>query len=148
VRLPRILRSPRIPRIPRIPRVVVVVVGMLACGGSAWDMKGAPKSPPDEQFRTGVEVGYDAWLWHCYEGHRVLVTQSGSACFGTGRPQMQSGPCGASLAGESAFPEPIRRHEIPDGYRWPGSKPDAPPVPDTPDASSALRASEASDAAR
>jgi hypothetical protein len=117
-------------RAPRVPPVVIVVVGMLACGRSAWDMKGAPTSPPDEQFRTGVEVGYDAWLWHCYEGHRVLVTQSSSACFGAARPRMEAGPCGAPLPGEASFPAPDRRDHVPDGYRWPGSKPDPPDDPD------------------
>jgi hypothetical protein len=108
---------------------VLVTLGMLACGGSPWKSKDAPKTAPDEQFRTGVEVGYDAWIWSCYEGHRVVITQSGSACFGTGSPRMTKGPCGAPLAVEADFPEPGHRHEIPDGYRWPGSKPAEPPPP-------------------
>jgi hypothetical protein len=109
----------------RIPGVVLFVLGAIACGRAAWTIPGAPRTAPDEQFRTGVESGYDAWVWHCYEGHRVVVTQASSACFGTRDAEMAKGPCGAPLAEESTFPPAERRDAIPDSLRWPGSKPPA-----------------------
>ena len=113
----------------RVPPIVLLVLGTIACGGSPWAAKDAPKTPPDEQFRTGVEVGYDAWIWHCYEGQRIVITQSGSAGFGTSAPRRSTGPCGAPLASERGFSkENEGRQEIPDSYRWPGSRP-APPKP-------------------
>ena len=114
----------------RIHPLVLLSLGLIACGRSPWAAPDAPKVPPDEQFRTGVEVGYDAWVWHCYAGKRVVITQSGSACFGTSAPRRSSGPCGAPLDAEQRFPKEGDRHDVPDGYRWPGSAPAAPRTAD------------------
>jgi hypothetical protein len=105
--------------------VAVVVAVVVACGPTAWKTKDAPKTSPDVQFRTGHEVGYDAWLWYCYQGQRVLITQSSSACFGASTPRAQRGPCGTPLAGEASLDPPERRYEIPEGYRWPNSTPES-----------------------
>ena len=113
------------PRI-RVHPLVLLTLGLLACSRHPWTAADAPKAPPDEQFRTGVEVGYDAWIWHCYEGKRVVITQSGSACFGTSAPRTSRGPCGAPLETEKDVPDERSRHAVPDGYRWPGSPPEAP----------------------
>lgn len=109
---------------PAFALALALAAGVVACSNDPWKAKDAPKVPPDEQFRTGVEVGYDAWIWHCYEGHRIVITQSGSAFFGASAPKTNRGACGAPLAVESDFPE--HRGQIPDGYRWPGSKPARP----------------------
>ena len=111
--------------------VVGVTLAMLACGVPyAWDMKGAPKRPPDEQYRTGTEVGDDLWVWHCYENERIVITQYSSAMCGAKAPRLERGPCGEPLAVEVAN---ARRHPhpIPAGMRWPGSPPPPPePVPE------------------
>jgi hypothetical protein len=109
----------------RVSFYLAIILAMLACSGKAWDVKGAPSTPPDEQFRTGVEVGYDAYVWHCYMGERIVVTQRSSACFGTSKPVLHKGPCGAPLAAESSFPaaDGGGRDDIPGSYRWPGSPP-------------------------
>lgn len=109
----------------RLPRASLLLALVAACGPSAWSAKDTPKKSPDVQFRTGVEVGYDAWLWHCYEGQRVLVTQSGSACFGTSKPRIERGLCGTPLPAEAHLDPPERRHEIPEGSRWPNSTPES-----------------------
>ena len=101
---------------------VIPFLALVACHDPPWESPDAPKAPPDEQFRTGVEVGYDAWIWHCYEGQRVVITQAGSAYFGPSVPKTAKGPCGTPLPAESDFPPPQQRDEIPPGYRWPGSE--------------------------
>lgn len=111
---------------PRSILIAIAMLGVAACSNEPWKASDAPKVPPDEQFRTGHEVGYDAWIWHCYEGKRVVITQAGSALLGTSRAKTSRGPCGTPLPTEADFPPPERRGEIPDGVRWPGSKP-APP---------------------
>lgn len=108
-----------------LPVPVLGLLLLIACGSDAWKANGAPKTSPDVQFRTGVEVGYDAWLWNCYEGERVLVTQSGSACFGTSAPRVVRGPCGKPLPEEAQLAPPESRHEIPEGSRWPNSTPES-----------------------
>ena len=103
---------------------LVFLFVLVACGGAAWDVANAPKTPPDEQFRTGVEAGEDVYLWHCYEGHRVMVSQFGSACFGSRKPVVERGPCGAPLPGEQRFGAYEREagaERLPDSQRWPGS---------------------------
>jgi hypothetical protein len=77
-------------------------------------------SPPDEQFQTGEEV----YVWHRYQGSRVLVRQSSSACFGAGPAHLYKGPCGAELPEEA--PYAARRDAgapdyMPESLRWPGS---------------------------
>lgn len=104
------------------------VLVLLACGDKPWSRKDAPSIPPDEQFRTGHEAGYDAWIWHCYAGQRIVITQSSSALLGASAPRTTRGPCGAPLALEAGFPPPRRRYPVPPSVRWPGSKPD--PEPD------------------
>lgn len=104
---------------------VVLVLTILACGGTRpWNAPGAPKAPPDEQFRTGVEAGEHVYIWHCHEGARVMVTQFGSACFGTREPVVERGACGAPLPGEKRFEGYDRdagAKALPDTYKWPGS---------------------------
>ena len=109
----------------RVPFSVAIILATIACSGKAWDVKGAPSTPPDEQFRTGVEAGYDAYVWHCEKGERIVVTQYSSACFGARAPSIERGPCGAPLASETGFPavDGGRRGDIPAPYRWPGSPP-------------------------
>ena len=101
--------------------ILLLLLLLVACHDKPWTAEDSPKSPPDEQFRTGVEAGADVWIWHCYEGERVVITQAGSAFFGTWEPVTHRGPCGAPLANESSFPPQNQRDEIPEGYRWPGS---------------------------
>jgi hypothetical protein len=92
---------------------------LIACHDDPWTSQDAPKVRPDEEFRTGTEAGFDVWIWHCYEGQRIVIMQHGSAFFGAGRPQTTTGPCGAPLSVESKFPPSERQNEIPEGYRWP-----------------------------
>jgi hypothetical protein len=106
----------------RISRFVWLLLLVIACGGRAWNVAGAPTKPPDEQFRTGVEAGDDVYIWHCYENNRVVVHQFGSACFGTRSPVIDRGPCGAPLSVESNYT--YGRHGLPDDFRWPGSPPE------------------------
>jgi len=111
----------------RTPARSLLALGliMLGCSSKAWEVKGAPSAPPDEQFRTGVEAGYDAYVWYCYKGERIVVTQSSSALLGATKPQLHRGPCGAPLSVEADFPavDGGRRGDIPGPYRWPGSPP-------------------------
>ena len=109
----------------RLPLAALIIATLAACGPRAWSFKGAPDESPDEQFRTGVEVGYDAFLWRCHRGERVLVVQSGSACFGTSATRVERGPCGTPLPGEARLDPPPRRNEIPEGSRWPNSRPES-----------------------
>ncbi len=111
---------------------------MLACGVPyAWDMSDAPKALPDEQYRTGTEVGSYLWVWHCYENERVVITQYSSAMCGAKRPQIEKGPCGGKLPSEVASAR-YHPHRISDGMRWPGTPP-APPDPDDAPADAAAR---------
>lgn len=96
---------------------------LLACGADPWKRKDAPKVPPDEQYRTGTEVGGDYWIWHCYEGHRVMISQSSSAFFGASGQRLERGPC------DVPFPEEERakqrgRSGMYGSMRWPGSPPE------------------------
>lgn len=104
----------------RISPFVISVLLLIACGGSPWKAAGAPTTPPDEQYRTGVEAGEDVYVWHCYQNQRVVVHQFGSACFGTRAPQVDRGPCGAPLPVESTMGAE-HGHEIPDSFKWPGT---------------------------
>jgi hypothetical protein len=110
-------------RLGAVPLPVLAILLALSCGGSPWSVSGAPKSPPDEQFRTGVEVGEDVYVWHCYEGKRVVVTQTSSACFGARSPELASGACGAPLTSEARYNDAQRKAGVPDSMRWPGSGP-------------------------
>jgi hypothetical protein len=116
------------PRV-RIPFPVVALLAVVSCGGRPWSVSGAPDVPPDMQFRTGVEAGEDIYVWNCFRGHRVVVRQFSSACFGSRAPVMERGACGARLASEAHDPDPSDggySPGMPDDYRWPGSPP-APP---------------------
>lgn len=107
--------------------VVGTTLFMLACGApNAWDMKGAPKAIPDEQYRTGVEAGSDVWVWHCVGNERIVITQFSSAFCGAKTPRIERGPCGGPLPVERDVG--MRHVPIPEGYRWPGSPP-PPPEP-------------------
>jgi hypothetical protein len=108
----------------RPPVLVLFVLGAMACSGSPWKVANAPTSPPDMQFQTGVEVGEEVYVWNCYQGSRVLVRQSSSACFGAGPTQLYKGACGAPLPEEASYAE---RYDaggggwMPEDLRWPGS---------------------------
>jgi hypothetical protein len=101
-------------------RGVLVLVVLFACGGNPWRVKDAPNVPPDEQFRTGTEAGEDVYVWQCYEGSRIVVSQWGSACYGSRAPIMEKGACGAPLPVESKYPSEVRKELLPP-QRWPGS---------------------------
>jgi hypothetical protein len=104
--------------------VFVLLVVLFACGGDPWGAKEAPNVPPDEQFRTGVEAGEDVYVWNCYQGSRIVVSQFGSACFGTRAPVLERGPCGARLPGEARFDGFYRdagAERLPPPQRWPGT---------------------------
>jgi hypothetical protein len=128
--------------------VVGTTLFMLACGApKAWDMKGAPKTLPDEQYRTGHEAGSDVWVWHCVGNERVVITQYSSAFCGANAPQIQRGPCGAPLAFEVNVG--MRYGPIPEGYRWPGSPPPPPwPAEEGPDAAGDASSDARSDGAK
>jgi hypothetical protein len=109
----------------RPPLFVLFVLGAIACSGAPWKVANAPTSPPDEQFQTGVEVGEEVYVWHCYQGSRVLVRQSSSACFGAGPTELYKGACGTVLPEET--PYAARRDAggpgwMPESLRWPGSE--------------------------
>lgn len=103
---------------------VIFFLVLVACGGAPWSAPGAPKAPPDEQFRTGVEAGEDVYVWSCYQNERVMVSQF-SGCFGSRAPVLERGPCGKALPSESRFGEPrqggTRGRAVPESQRWPGS---------------------------
>lgn len=109
-------------------RRVVIGLGLsllLACGGDPWKRKDAPKVPPDEQYRTGTEVGSDYWIWHCYEGHRVMIAQSSSAFFGASGQRLERGPCDVPFP-EEAEAKRRGRSGMYGSMRWPGSPPEPP----------------------
>jgi hypothetical protein len=116
----------------RLHPIVIVLFVIIACGGtSAWRAPGAPKTPPDEQFLVGVEAGDLVYIWHCYEGSRVLITQSGS-CFGTREPVVERGSCSAPLPGEKRFEGYDRdagARSLADSFRWPDSGAPSAPRP-------------------
>lgn len=102
---------------------------LVACTSKRpWDVAGAPTVPPDLQYRTGVEVGSDEYVWYCYRGERVVVSQSSSAFCGASPPRLlKQGACGRRPEDDEAD----RSSDVPDGLRWPGSPPPAPrPIPD------------------
>lgn len=107
------------------PPIVLVILALVACSGAPWTVADAPRVPPDEQFRTGVEAGHDVYIWNCYEGKRVMITQFGSACFGTRAPQIERGPCGTPLPGEAHFPADHYREAgaagMPAAQHWPST---------------------------
>lgn len=99
---------------------------MLACGvPRPWDMKGAPKPPPDVQYRTGTEVGNDVYIWNCVDGEHVVIVQGSSAMCGASAPRMQRGACGTKLSFEDTKFDG-RHYSVPAGMRWPGSPPARP----------------------
>ena len=103
---------------------------MLACSSrDPWTLEGAPKSPPDHQWRTGVEAGQDFWQWDCYEGQRVVIVKYTSACY-AGAPKLYRGPCGKPLDFEEEFSKNERFDELPEGSRWPHSDAGPPPPRD------------------
>jgi hypothetical protein len=119
--------------------VVGTTLLMLACGTTkAWEVKGAPKAIPDEQYRTGVEAGQDVWVWHCVANERVVITQFSSAFCGAQAPRLERGPCGGPLPVEMGLGS-RRSGPIPEGYRWPGSPPPPPEPEESVDASDASR---------
>ncbi|MBX3232847.1 MAG: hypothetical protein KIT84_42505 [Labilithrix sp.] len=109
----------------RRPLFVGLGLTLLACSfQKPWDVKDAPKSPPDLQYRTGVEVGHDVYVWRCYEGKRVVVSQGGSAFCGASAPRLSTSACGPGPEDEVAE----RAHDVPESLRWPGSPPPAPRI--------------------
>ncbi len=110
----------------RLPVIFALVT--VACGGAPWAAPGVPKRPPDEQFGTGAEAGEDVYIWNCHEGARVMVSQWGSACYGTRAPVVERGPCGTPLPGEKRFESdrPKDRAPSPPTQNWPGTVPASP----------------------
>lgn len=108
--------------------VIVAMLMMLACSmRDPWKIDGAPKAPPDYQFRTGTEAGNDYWLWTCHEGQHVAIVKFSSACY-AGAPKLERGPCGTPFEWEER--EARRAEELPESLRWPGSQAGPPPRPD------------------
>jgi hypothetical protein len=108
---------------PRLRLLVIFALVNVACAGAPWAAPGVPSRPPDEQFGTGAEAGEDVYIWHCHEGERVMVSQWGSACYGTRAPVVERGACGKPLPGERRFESEFPK----DGARgrpsqsWPGT---------------------------
>ena len=127
------MRGPTI----RPPLVVAATLLMLACSGrEPWQLEGAPKTPPDHQYRTGVEAGQDFWQWDCYEGQRVVIVKYTSACY-AGAPKMHKGPCGKPLDFEVEFARNEHLDALPESSRWPGSDAGPPPPRASPSLSAA-----------
>lgn len=112
-------------------RIPLLVAAMLACstGPDPWKMEGAPKSPPDYQWRTGVEAGEDFWQWDCYEGQRVVIVKYSSACYAAA-PKLHKGPCGKLFDFEEDFAKHGHFGPLPEGSRWPNSDAGPPPERD------------------
>ena len=76
----------------RLPALALALGATLSCGAAALDMNGRPPGPPDETIRTGYEAGEDYYVWHCYEGSRVIIHQH-TSFFSRSSPVMERRPC-------------------------------------------------------
>lgn len=101
-----------------MPSRLLLCALAIGCSGEAPSkVSGAPTTPPDEQFRLGVEAGDDVLVWRCTQGQHVVMHRSTSAFFGAGRWVIERSACGTTAALEN-IPS-TSRHALPAGQGWP-----------------------------
>jgi hypothetical protein len=78
-------------------RTVAVALGFAGALSGCWctsmHVPGAPAVPPDEQYQTGSTHGYDVFVWRCFAGRHVVVSQF-SAEMTCGFAHLESSACG------------------------------------------------------
>ena len=99
-------------------RSLLVLLAVSACCPAPWSVAGAPNVRPDAQYREPSSThGNDVYLWTCFEGHHVVVSQY-SAEMSCQAPKLERFDCGTLSPLELATPEGSRV-AVPKSQQWP-----------------------------
>lgn len=76
---------------------------------------GLPK--PDKAFQTGTAVGYDVYIWECYQGRRIVLYHSSAEMF-SGPYTREETACGQVTPIEEKLADVKPKRELEPGRFW------------------------------
>jgi len=88
--------SSKMGRISSLCFVLLAVILLTSCSSNR-DSIAAGLPAPDTGFYTGSVVGYNVFIWECYQGSRIVIFKT-SAEMTSSDYERQESPCGETTA--------------------------------------------------